>query len=400
MMKRMLVVATVVAVAASGAMGAASLVRIDPVGTNTTSAIYAITNDGAYAVGHGTGSTSDRAFLWKASDGSITTNILSGSYLSSGTGVGYRLNPTTQVKELVLGGKQSSGQVGMFLTADGGTTWTRPYSSAGTAPGTSASNSVGGAGITDTAYMVWAEGTSAYSVTRIYGDPIVAGTATKNSPTAIYVNGMSNTGRAAGARRDTSGTRQNVYLDFTTDGGTAAENIFNGLDGTTKGIASAMSGDGKVVFGQSPIAGSGTTNYPYKYTVGGSIVALPLLPGTTGSVSLGYVYGASADGRYAVGMDYRGMEKATLWDTATGNVVDLTWWAQGHGVLDGFTGNLRRAYTIGVNAEGQPVIGGMGVYYDPANPTVALTRGFVLTLPEPATLTLLAFGGLLLRRRR
>jgi len=258
---------------------------------------------------------------------------------------------------------------------------------------------VGGGGSTDTAWMVWAEGTTSYSVTRVYGDPIVAGTATKSSTQAVYVQGMSNTGRAACARKDASGTKQNVQLDFTTDGGTAAQTIFAGLDGTTHGVASAMAGDGTAIFGQSPIVGSGTTNYPYKKIVGGSISALPLLPGTTGSVSLGYIYGASVNGRYAVGMDYTGMERAALWDTQTGTVLDLTTWATSVGILDGFTGNLRRAYTVGLDAQGHPVIGGMGVYYAEGS-TVALTRGFVLTIPEPGTMVFLVVGGLALLRRR
>jgi len=289
----------------------------------------------------------------------------------------------------------------MFTSSDNGTTWTRPFASAGSAPGTAAANTVGGSG--DTGWMVWNEGTSAYSVTRIYGDPTVAGTATKNTTTSCYVQGMSNTGRGAAARKDSTGTKQNVYLDFTTDAGTANQVIFNGLAGNVYGQATAMAGDGTAVFGQSPVTVGSTTNYPYKYVVGGSITALPLLPGTTGSVSLGYVYGASADGRYAVGMDYVGMERAALWDTQTGQVYDLTTLASNLGILSdvngGWGGNLRRAYTVGVNALGQPVIGGMGVYYA-AGSTVALTRGYILTVPEPATLSFLALGGLALLRRR
>jgi hypothetical protein len=399
MMKRMLIVGALMALLASSAM-AATLVKVDPVGTMLTSQITAITNDGVWAAGYDAGGTTDRAFVYKVSDASVITNIVAGSYMAEGHGIGYRT--VSGVQQLVLGGKQSSAQLGMFTSSDNGATWTRPYATSGSAPGSAFSNAVGGSGANDTAWMLWAEGTSSYSVTRIYGDPTVAGTATKSSTQSVYVQGVSDTGRGACARKDASGTKQNVYLDFTTDGGTAAQNFFAGLDGTNHGIASQVSGDGTAIFGQSPIVGSGTTNYPYVKVVGGAITALPLLPGTAGSVSLGYIYGASEDGFYAVGMDYTGMERAAIW-TSSG-VTDLTTLATNLGILGGFTGNLRRAYTIGEDGSGNLVIGGMGVWYDVGS-TVALTRGFLLTiapadLPEPATLSFLALGGLALLRRR
>lgn len=398
MMKRMVIVAAAMAIVASSAM-AASLIKIDPIGTNTVSQIGALTNDGAYGIVHGAGNTNDRAFVYKVSDGSTMTNILAGSYLVSATGIGYRT--VTGEKRLVVGGKFSSAQVGMLETGNGGTSWTRPFATAGSAPGTASFNSVGGSGASDTAWLSWAEGTATYNVTRIYDG--TSGTAAKSSPSAIASYGMSNTGRAACFRKDSGGTRQNVYLDFTSDGGTATQNIFTNTAGTTAGIASAMSWDGTTVFGQAPVISGSTTNFPYAYTVGGSMANLPLLSGTSGSVSLGYVYGAGPD--VAVGMDYRGMEKAAIWwknNSGTWQVTDLTDLATNLGILDGFTGNLRRAYTVGIDpVTGHYVVGGMGVYYASGS-TVALTRAFVMTLPfpEPATMAFLALGGLALLRRR
>lgn len=407
MMKRMLIiVAAVMVLVPTSAMattvgvhGQASLDLVDPLGTGTQSQVRAITNDGQYAIGFGPGGSTDRSFLWTKAGGT-SGPLLAGSYMSSGTGIAYRTNPTSGAKELVIGGNLSSGDTAMFVSTNNGSTWTRYFDIA--AGGASAANSVGGngAGATDHAWLAWSTGTTSYSVTRIHGDPITNGTATKSSTQAVYTTGISNTGRAAAQRKNAGGARQNVYLDFTTDGGTAAQNIFNGLDGTTVGQPGAMSGNGAYVFGQSHITGDAVNNYPYKYTVGGGIVALPLLPGTTGSVSLGYIYGASADGRYACGMDYTGMEKAALWDTQTNTVIDLTTWAASQGILDGFTGNLRRAYTIGVDSLGRPVIGGMGVYYAPGDTVTALTRGFILTIPEPGTMVFLVVGGLALLRRR
>ena len=259
----------------------------------------------------------------------------------------------------------------------------------------SAANTIGGSA--DTAWLCWADGNT-QSITRVYGTTPTVGTAAKASPTNIAVNGMSNTGRAAGFRKATTGTRQNCQLDFTTDGGTATQTLFVGLDGSTNsGIASAMAGDGSAIFGQSPITVGSTTNYPYKKVPGGSITGLPLLPGSAGSVSLGYVYGASVDGNYAVGMDYVGMERAALWgnlndpNPANWWVINLTTWANDHGILGDFA-SLTRAYTMGIDGSGQLVIGGTG--------SAGGTRGFILTIPEPATLAFLALGGLAMLRRR
>jgi len=400
MMKRMVIVAAAMAIVASSAM-AASLIRVDPVGTNTASAVWAITNDGAWATGHGVGNTNDRAFVYRVSDGFTITNIVAGSYLVSGTGIGYRTVSGT--KYLVAGGKQSSAQIGMFQTSDNGTTWARPWGSSGSAPSTAGYNSVGGSGANDTAWMVWAEGTSSYSLTRIYD--ATSGTATKSVAQSGYVQGVSDTGRGACARKDTTGTKRSLYLDFTSDGGTAAENYIANSIGNNYGQATSVAGNGSVVFGQAPIVAGGTTNFPYAKTVGGSFVNLPLLPGSTGSVSLGYPYGASEDGNAACGMDYAGKELAAVWwrsNNGTWMVTDLTDLATSLGILDGFTGNLRRAYTMGTDpVTGHYVVAGMGVYYAPGS-TVALTRGFIMTLPfpEPATMAFLALGGLALLRRR
>jgi hypothetical protein len=392
-MKKALFVFGVLAVATS-AMAVPSLVAIAPFGTGTSTDARAITPDGKYVVGTGVGNTYN-GFIWDATNGT-RGDMVAGSYMNAIYGVAYRTNPTTSAQELMIAGKQSSGQVGVFLTTDAGTTWSRPFSTNGSAPATGSCNALGsGSPTADYGWLGWAEGTSSYSVTRVYGDPIANGTATKSSSTKITIGGVSNTGRAAASRRDAAGVPQNVWLGFTSDGGTASQNYFNGLAGNTYGTASAMSGDGTKVFGQSPTTTDATNKYPYVYDIASAtITALPLLPGTTGSTSLGFIYGASADGRYAVGMDYVGKEKAALWDLQTGAVIDLTAWATANGMLGVFDGNLRRAYSVGVNSEGQPVICGMGY-----SNTLG-TRGFVLTLPEPTTMLFLAVGGFALLRRR
>ena len=110
---------------------------------------------------------------------------------------------------------------------------------------------------------------------------------------------------------------------------------------------------------------------------------MPNFPDTTGSTNLAIPYGCTPDGKYAVGMSYRGLEKAVLWDTSNPNpamwtVVDLTDVAAANGLLNGFA-RLSRAYSVGTNAAGALVIAGAGV--DTNNP--ARTRAFLMTVSPP-----------------
>jgi hypothetical protein len=403
----MVIVSVLVAVATSVAMAAPlGLKVIAPLGTLTTSQGTAITEDGLYVVGYDGGGTTDRSFLWTATGGT-TGPMLAGSYMSAATGIAYRKNPITSAQELMVGGKMTSGQIGMFRSTNMGATWTRPFATAGSAPGTGASNTVGGNMSSDNAWLAWAEGTTAYSITNVSGDPTVAATSTKSVTQKNQIWGVSNVlGRAAADRKDAGGVYQNLWLGYVTGGGTATQNFFAGLDGTLHGVPGSMSGDGTKVFGQSPKTGDTANNYGYKYDIASNTTtALPELPGTGGSTSRAFLYGASVDGNFAVGMQYVGMERAALWynlndpNPANWKVLDLTTWALNNlgtewGTGQIFTGNMRRAYSVGVNADGQPVITGMG-YINAVG-----TRGFVITVPEPATLAFLALGGLAMLRRR
>lgn len=405
MMKRTLIVAVAMGLVASTGM-AATLLQIAPLGTATSSDARAITPDGLYVVGHDGGTTADRAFYWTAAGGTQGP-MLAGSYLSQATGIAYRTNPISGAQELMVGGKQSSGQVGLFRSTDAGATWTRPFGTSGAAPTNGAGNIVGGGSPTsDQTWISWGEGTSALSITSASGDPVVTATSTKSVTQKSQIWGVSNTGRAAANRRDTSSIYQNMWLGYVTGGGTATQNFFAGLDGTLHGVAFSMSGDGTKVFGHSPITTDTVNNYGYKRDIAGATTtALPELVGTGGSTSRAIPYGASADGNYAVGMQYLGMEKAVLWynlndpNPANWGALDLTQYAIDHGILGEFTGNLRRAYSIADIGGGQVTIVGMGVAYATGT-TVALVRGFVMTIPEPATLTFLALGGLAMLRRR
>ncbi len=170
---------------------------------------------------------------------------------------------------------------------------------------------------------------------------------------------------------------------------------FAGLDGTLEGAAWAITPDGNTIFGHSPIS-DGSPRYGYKVLATADvesaygIARLPDFPdvvrnpGTTWAVT---PFGCSYDGRYAVGGCYRGAamgERAVLWDTGdadTNNwtVLDLTDYATSEGIMGNFT-KLERAYSVGVNADGHPVVTGYGKYFDG---TETRNRAFVLVVTPP-----------------
>jgi len=168
--------------------------------------------------------------------------------------------------------------------------------------------------------------------------------------------------------------------------------VFPGLDGTWTGSAWAITPDGNTIFGHSPTYATGPW-YGYKAIVGAvtntfeSIARLPDFvdaapkPGATWAVT---PFGCSTDGRYAVGTCYRGAtlgERAVLWDTGDADTnnwtaLDLTDYATSEGIMGSFT-KLERAYSVGVNADGYPVVTGYGKYTDGAE---TRNRAFVLVV--------------------
>jgi hypothetical protein len=202
--------------------------------------------------------------------------------------------------------------------------------------------------------------------------------------TDFAVYGVSASGRAVGYRNS---PRAHYVLDWTGTG-TPRAWTFNGLKGTTAGAAFAISTNGAVIFGQSPVSGGRPGSWPYKAVVTsaspGVLQSMTELPGFTNTVgtsgSAGVPYGCTADGTYAVGMSFRGIEKAVLWNVSGANptnwaVVDLTDLAMAGGNLNIFT-RLARAYSVGTDSAGNLVIAGMG--WDTNSPT--RPRAFLLTV--------------------
>ncbi len=196
-------------------------------------------------------------------------------------------------------------------------------------------------------------------------------------------------------RNGATGAYVNYVTDWQSGSGPVIWNCY-GLDGTTAGQALAVSADGTIIFGMSPlVVGGATNNYGHKAVLSATYPGpatqlrtnqLPNFPDTAGSANLAIPYGCSADGQYAVGSNYRsGIEKAVLWDTRNSSatnwtVTDLTDLAVASG-SPGIFARLARAYSIGTNSAGRLVIAGVG--YDTNSPANA--RAFLLTVSPPTT---------------
>ena len=401
MMKRMLIVLAAMALITTSAM-AASLVDIPFYDTQTNSSGRAITPDGLWVAGNsgGVGILYDVA-------GDATSYVLSsdGAGATQATGIGYRLNPDTSADQLVIHG-MAAGWDTTFFTSGVSSTFLKKnrLTNVGSGPTQGACNTLGSTSGSDVWYASWADKTSVLYLNKGSGggDPPSQVYDTKGVTAKSYNYGASASGRSVGKRLVS--VYQNYLLTTAGGGGTLGNNYYTALDGTNAGEGWALDASGTVVGGMSPVSGGRTGNWGYVATdpATGSQMTYEL-PTLNGNVQTGYatnslIYGLSADGKWAAGMDYTlGTEKAVLWDLRDLNNIkekDLTDLAIGLGILGDFTLNLRRAYSVGVNGDGVPVITGQGYYTD------ATLHGFVMTIPEPATLSFLALGGLALLRRR
>jgi len=370
-------------------------------GTNVNEG-RAISPDGKYVVGFA-GTHIWSGFFYRVADDSViepSPADAPGAVPSTLTGIAYRTDPVSGQTQLILDG-MSNGYQANYMTPDGGLTWganrrDTSYTAATVLP---AANSLAAVVGSDRFYQIIRNSTRKNLWTN-------QGSNTWNNVTPPWftnninkgisgddvanMDGVAATGRAVGYRVfATQGAwRCNYVLDYPPQAALAWN--FDGLAGTTEGEAFCISADGNKIFGHSPVADySRLGNWGYKAIVTSDLNSLqridelPTYPDTSGSTSLVVPYGCSADGRYAVGMNYRGQEKAALWDTGDSDpsnwtVVDLTDLATDEGILGNFV-RLTRAYSVGVNASGNPVITGVGVYFDGAANN---TRAFVMEVGQ------------------
>ena len=387
---------------AASAFGSATLTSIPLLSGATTSDARAITPDGQWVAGV----SGSRGFLYGVNT-TNAVNVLSsdGAQSTLLTGVGYRTNSGQQ--QIVLSGL-SSGRHTVWMTADGGAAWgTVVQGSSGLKPTVPVANGLAGTA-SDVFYSVWTDegtGTSdnwGLNVGRFSNSwpaTVAWGSKSAGKPDTIQLNGISSNGRGVGWRQN--GTTI-VYANYVADWkGATTPAIWNsyGLDGTTAGQAYSVSADGTIVFGLSPKgAATGLTNYGYKAVFNATFPGpatqlstnqLPNFPDTAGAATLAIPYGCTPDGKYAVGMSYRGVGTGVLWDTSDPNpakwtVLDLMKFAAAQGVAGTFT-SLSCAYSAGFDAAEDVMIAGVGI-------SGGATRAFLMTVPTPIR-TPVAFSG-------
>jgi hypothetical protein len=389
------VVGLFAALATSSAL-AVSLVDIAPVGTDTATSGRSVT-----AGGIAVGTSGSLGMIWDSTNG--TRNILSSDNAQAtvATGVTYRTAGGQQ--QLVVHGL-SAGYSTLWFSNDNGVTWGLKArdTTVGGSPTIGTSGTCRAIASSDVVYHTWWNNTSSgpLYLDMAAGEPADITHSSKGVTAKSDMRSVSATGVAVGMRRDSGGNNQNYMLTWN---GTATPTAtyFMGLAGDYFGQAWAINDAGDKVFGMSPVSDGRTGNWPYMVTNPGAsqtIVELPTFADTAGSTSNGLVYGSSQTGDFAVGMNYRGTEKAVLWDTAGMTITDLTEYFAAKGMLGNFS-RLSRAYGVAEDGTGGLWITGQGVWSADGGVT-NYTRGFVAWVPEPASMILLALGSLLVIRRR
>lgn len=353
--------------------------------------IRAMTPDGTYLVGNCTGldngsTPATYGVIWDATNGSRKVLSSDGALATTCTGADYRIvDGSTQ---LVVAGL-SAGWATAWFSNDGGISWLKKAraTNVGSSPSLANGNTLRGTS-TDVAYFIWKDGDKYHYTSMVVGTtnpPSLTNTPKSISSGKMLMNSVANTGRVAGRRYDSAAPYLITLFEYPPAGGNQTQ--LPGLDGTLRGEVWAVNADGTQLFGISPVSDGRAGNWPFKMVISGvhpnvtqvSINELPTYPDTAGSTSNGLPYGASADGTFACGMNYRGQERAVLWDLrdaepANWKVYDLTSYLAASGNLGSFS-RLNRAHTVAVNAN-DVVVAGIGVLS-----TTGKTTGWCLRIP-------------------
>jgi hypothetical protein len=392
MMKRVLVFVAALAILSSSAMaGIVSVGVLDPAAPASQVKALTVGTDGSiYAVGQSTGGGITQPIIWDAVNGLQQLPNPSGAASDArGVSIIYQSSalPADAVPRIAV-----SGNIGAIARG-----YTAPLSSMLT--GTWVAS-----GATPNNYTIGAYNTSRTDQSRTDGRTQIAGRNPNNGrgsrfrfypsvglgdyPNSYQMESVSEGGVTIGHRRPT-GTRQAVY------GPTINANAVDIPGGNlVRSEGFGISANGQWMSGLDHSGGTPNIVRAFKWKVGDA--AMTVLD--AGSYENLTAYAISNDG-VAAGHAWTsaGSYNAAVWDTtgvwdSSGNVklvkdlldaagMDTTAWTK-----------LERVTTI---SDDGMTVGGYGIWAADGS-----QRGFIATIPEPATLSLLVLGGLALVRRR
>jgi hypothetical protein len=389
-----------VTVGATTALGASisSIGALTPAGDGgiPASAVYAISPDGTYAVGYSNGQnlagavTISQAVIWSSASGLVQLPN-AGDQATSARGVVVKANGDVGVAGYTLDGTFVPYRMGAYTA--------------------SPSNLAGGTWVAHIQHNLTV---GQYNAARMYNDGggdnwTIAGQRA-NGGRAIQAWASGSTYADSGVltgygrvynvvSRVPTGSSRGFAAGYEKNNTTLLKRALFGVTGSTQTVIPGMTGSSSEALGMSPdttsTAGSGVVvgyddGSAFFWTMGDAArTLLSALPGDTSSVATDVrLIGTN---RMVVGSSTGTIEQAVVWDATntpqllstilTGLGADLSDWT-----------SLTRITTMSDNGF---TVGGYGVWA--ADGTV---RGFVAQIPEPATLLVLALGGLLLRRNR
>ncbi len=378
------------------AFGAASLSSIGVLDPGTPySEIRAVSQDGSYVVGTSTAPGGIRVpVVWSASDGLVALPNPSGQ---NSIGIGVSVGIGSNTGNIIIAGLHEGNLTQRYYKAPLTNLASGTWADCAQAGGLPTSDMRGGAyndlrsdpGVGDGRWYTAGKQASNNRNARLRGDPFIGWNGTViNNVMSVSAYGV-NVGRSSSS--PSTAYVEGPAFTFTNVPGSSGFRA-DGI-GISSSFGKSTDYDLQWVSGQV-FNYNGTNAQAFRWKRGDlSMEFLGTLPGHTSSCAY-----TVADNGVTAGRSYiAGGETAVVWDTSgtwdtTGQAKSIKDLLTAAGVDTSMWSSLVRVYAASDDGK---TLAGFGIWAADGS-----TRGFVATIPEPATLLLLALGGGALLRRR